>query len=172
MGSRSAKTGFAIERGVGALLRKNSYKCDEAGFLKLSGVFPCRVEGRLLFFGMIRILLVSFWLLSYFAVDAREFVSSDGRKIDGELVAHAGENVLIKVGAKEFSVPIQNFSLDDQQFIKEWIEQNPGAVRFKFGFFFDLEKESGMTSQGKAAGNMIDDKLKTIPLHLRDDRFQ
>ncbi|MBP6600766.1 MAG: hypothetical protein KA250_03110 [Verrucomicrobiales bacterium] len=94
---------------------------------------------------------------------AREFVSSDGRKINGELIAHAGENVLLKVGAKEFSVPSQNFSVEDQQFIKEWIAQNPGAVRFKFGFYFDLKKESAMSTQGKAAGGMFEDKLKTNP---------
>jgi hypothetical protein len=60
-------------------------------------------------------------------------------------------------------VPVANFSLEDQQYIKEWIEQNPDAVRYKFGFFLDLEKERDGGSQGKAPGGMFEDKLKTIP---------
>ncbi len=96
-------------------------------------------------------------------LSAREFTSADGRKINGELLAHAGEQVLLKVGAKEFLVPVANFSVDDQQFIKEWIADNPGAVRLKFGYFFDFEELRGERSQGKAPGSMVDDKLKTIP---------
>jgi hypothetical protein len=44
---------------------------------------------------------------------AREFTSQDGRKINGELLAHSGDQVIIKVGAKEFAAPVANFSLDD-----------------------------------------------------------
>lgn len=94
---------------------------------------------------------------------AREFTSADGKKIDGELIAHAEDQVTLKVGAREFVIPVVKFSLDDQQFIKEWIAQNPGAVRMKFGFFFDFQEIRGGRVQGKAPGEMIDDKLKTIP---------
>lgn len=96
---------------------------------------------------------------------AREFTSADGRKINGELLAHSGDGVVLKVGAKEFVVPISSFSADDQQFIKTWMEENPGALRFKFGFFFDFEELRGDRTQGKAPGSMIDDKLKITP-HL------
>lgn len=110
-----------------------------------------------------RFLLLAVLLIGSVDAAAREFTSQDGRKINGELLAHSGDQVIIKVGAKEFVVPVANFSLDDQQFIKEWVAANPGAMRFKFGYFFDVEKEREDVTQGKAAGSMIDDKLKTFP---------
>lgn len=109
-----------------------------------------------------RLLLAALLIVSFDAA-AREFTSQDGRKINGDLLAHSGDQVIIKVGAKEFAVPVANFSLDDQQFIKEWIAANPGSMRFKLGYFFDVEREREDVTQGKAAGSMIDDKLKTFP---------
>jgi len=108
-------------------------------------------------------LFLALVLITTIHADAREFTSKDGRKINGELLAHSGDQVIIKVGAKEFAVAAANFSLEDQQFIKEWIAANPGAMRFKFGYFFDVEKEREDVTQGKAAGSMTDDKLKTFP---------
>ncbi|MCB1205266.1 MAG: hypothetical protein KDN18_13480 [Verrucomicrobiae bacterium] len=108
----------------------------------------------------------TFLLLMLFlctAAGAREFTSKDGRKINAELLAHSGEQVILKVGAKEFVVAIESFSVDDQQHIKEWIAQNPGAVRYKFGFFFDFEEDRSGRIQGKAPGGMVQDKLKVIP---------
>jgi len=108
-------------------------------------------------------LITGISLILFLSAEAREFTSKDGRKINGELLAHSGEQVIIQVGAKEFVVPISGFSVDDQQFIKEWIEKNPGAVRYKFGYFFDFEEDRTGRVQGKAPGSMIDDKLKIIP---------
>jgi len=112
---------------------------------------------------MKRVFSVLLGILIFSDLSAREFTSGDGRKINGELLAHSGEQVILKVGAKEFVVPVASFSLDDQQFIKDWITQNPGAVRYKFGFFFDFEEDRSGRNQRKAPGNMIQDKLKTIP---------
>jgi hypothetical protein len=108
-------------------------------------------------------LITGIALIFSLSVEAREFTSKDGRKINGELLAHSGEQVIIQVGAKEFVVPISGFSVDDQQFIKDWIEKNPGAVRYKFGYFFDFEEDRTGRTQDKAPGSMIDDKLKIIP---------
>lgn len=108
-------------------------------------------------------LITGISLILFLSAEAREFTSKDGRKINGELLAHSGEQVIIQVGAKEFVVPISGFSVDDQQFIKDWIEKNPGAVRYKFGYFFDFEEDRTGRVQGKAPGSMIDDKLKIIP---------
>lgn len=110
-----------------------------------------------------RRLITGISLFLFLSSEAREFTSKDGRKINGELLAHSGEQVVIQVGAKEFVVPISGFSVDDQQFIKDWIEKNPGAVRYKFGYFFDFEEDRTGRVQGKAPGSMIDDKLKVIP---------
>lgn len=109
-----------------------------------------------------RLLTFCLWMISNSAT-AREFTSADGRKLNGELVAHAGEQVILKVGAKEFVIGVANFSVDDQQFIKEWVAANPGAVRYKFGYFFDFEENRTGRTQGKAPGGMVDDKLKVIP---------
>jgi hypothetical protein len=108
-------------------------------------------------------LITGIALIISLSVEAREFTSKDGRKISGELLAHSGEQVIVRVGAKEFVVSIAGFSIDDQQFIKDWIQQNPGAVRFKFGYFFDFEEDRSGRVQGKAPGSMVDDKLKVIP---------
>ncbi len=97
-----------------------------------------------------------------FPVSAREFTDSKGRKIEAELVAHSGSNIVINRSGKEFSVPVAMFSIDDQQFIKNWIEENPNAVRFKFGYYSDLKRQ-GISSHGKAPGGMIDDRLKVVP---------
>lgn len=110
-----------------------------------------------------RRLTTGFVLILSLAAEAREFASKDGRKINGELLAHSGEQVIIQVGTKEFVVPISGFSVDDQQFIRDWIQRNPGAVRYKFGYFFDFEEDRSARTQGKAPGSMIDDKLKVIP---------
>lgn len=100
-------------------------------------------------------------LVSISAASAREFTDSQGRKIEAELVSHAGTNVVINRGGKEFPVDVGMFSLDDQNFIRDWIEKNPDAVKFEFGYYVDLEKLK--ISQQDAAGGAIDDKLKTIP---------
>ncbi len=94
---------------------------------------------------------------------AREFTSADGRTVNGELVAHSGDQVILQIGAKEFVVPVSGFAEADQEYINGWILENPDAVRYKFGFFFDLEKERDGGSQGKAPGGMFEDKLKVIP---------
>lgn len=112
---------------------------------------------------MTKFLIPGLVLLLAVTMEAREFTSKDGRKINGELLAHSGEQVIIQVGAKEFLVPIAGFSIDDQQFIKDWIQQNPKAVRFKFGYFFDFEEDRSGRTQDKAPGSMVDDKLKVIP---------
>jgi hypothetical protein len=93
--------------------------------------------------------------------NARDFTDKTGRKVSGELLAHAGDQIVLQVGAKEFVVPVTNFSAEDQQFIQEWIIANPGKVRYKFTFYSDLAKLS--VSQAKAPGSMYEDKLKVMP---------
>lgn len=109
----------------------------------------------------LRMLLCCAAIGSLPSIEAREFTDARGRKIEAELVAHAGEHIVIRRGSKEFSVHVTAFSAEDQEYIRNWIGENPGAVRFKFGFFADLEKEA--VSQRDAPGGASEDKLKTIP---------
>ncbi|MEM7603216.1 MAG: hypothetical protein AAF357_17620 [Verrucomicrobiota bacterium] len=83
--------------------------------------------------------------------------------MNGDLVGHSGDQIILRVGTKEFVVPVTGFSDADQQYIIGWIGENPDAARYKFNFFFDLEKDRGGVTQGKAQGGMVDDKLKVIP---------
>jgi len=53
------------------------------------------------------------------------------------------------------------FSLDDQNYICDWTEKNPDAVKFDFNYYVDLEKLK--ISQQDAGSGAIDDKLKAIP---------
>lgn len=92
---------------------------------------------------------------------SREFKDAKGRTIEAELVAHGGDQVVINRSGKEFVVPVSMFSIEDQAYIKDWITKNPGAVRYKFDFYTDLERE--MAKQKKEPGTMIDDKLKIMP---------
>ena len=92
---------------------------------------------------------------------AREFKDAKGRTIHAKLVAHAGTSVVIDRGGKEFVVPVTMFSIDDQAYIADWIEKNPGAVRYKFDFYTDLKREHAR--QVKEPGSMTEDKLKVMP---------
>lgn len=107
-------------------------------------------------------LAVLFFVLPSPSLSGREFTDAKGRKIEAELVGFSGTTVIISRSGKEFPVPVSSFSIDDQEYIKNWMAENPGSARFKFGFYADLDKEQG-GNQRKAPGNMIDDKLKTIP---------
>jgi len=100
-------------------------------------------------------------LVGISSASAREFTDSQGRKIEAELVSHAGTTVVINRGGNEFPVDVGMFSLNDQNYIRDWIEKNPDAVKFNFNYYVDLEKLK--ISQQDAGGGAIDDKLKTIP---------
>lgn len=56
------------------------------------------------------------------SLSAREFTSTDGKKMEATVVAINGANVLLKRGTKQFNVPANRFSLDDQSYFKKWAE--------------------------------------------------
>lgn len=91
---------------------------------------------------------------------ARTFTDNQGRTIEAELVGHSGDTVVISRGGKEFPVPVTNFSLDDQEYIRQWIEANPGSARFRFRYYADLDQVD--QSQRDAPGGAYEDKLKTF----------
>jgi len=53
---------------------------------------------------------------------AREFTSIDGKKMEATVVAVEGANVVLKRGTKQFNVPANRFSLEDQSYFKKWSE--------------------------------------------------
>lgn len=50
----------------------------------------------------------------------REFKSTDGKTITAEVAAVEGDNVVLSMNGREFTVPISRFSQADQDFIAEW----------------------------------------------------
>jgi hypothetical protein len=68
----------------------------------------------------------STWVVCLIAVffgggvlSARTFTDVTGKKIEAEFVKADAANVVIRVGGKEFSLPITRFSAADQQFIRD-----------------------------------------------------
>lgn len=52
---------------------------------------------------------------------SREFISSDGAKMEGEIVTVSGSDVIIlRSDNRRFTIPIDKFSAEDQTYIKEW----------------------------------------------------
>lgn len=76
--------------------------------------------------------------------EARTFTDAKGREIEAEILARSGnDKIVIEREGKEFTVPIGMFSAEDQIFIKEWIAQNPDAVKLDvdFNYFVTLERK-------------------------------
>ncbi len=53
----------------------------------------------------------------------RTFTNQAGRKIEAEIVEVSGANVVLKMGGKNYPVPIASLSAADQTYIKEWGEK-------------------------------------------------
>ena len=110
--------------------------------------------------GSLRLLFALITSLAFLPfLNAREFTDSKGRKIEAELIGFSGNTIVIERGGKEFTLPATKFSIEDQAYIKDWIEKHPDSVRYEFGFYLDLEKKNQVVIPGAA----YDDKLKTTP---------
>jgi hypothetical protein len=76
--------------------------------------WPCRT-------GLMVMSLILGGLLPLPALTApREFKSNDGKTITAEVVKVDGENVVLAMDGREFTVPISRFSQPDQDFVAEW----------------------------------------------------
>ena len=51
---------------------------------------------------------------------AREFTSSDGKKIEASIVTVRGDDVVIKRGTKQYTLSMSRFSKADQDYMEEW----------------------------------------------------
>lgn len=117
---------------------------------------------------------------------AREFTDRDGRKMEADLVSHAGAaspTVKIRKDGREFTVEIARFSGQDQEFIREWMKATPPAdalavkaTRKNVGggkFLYEIElRNLGEDALGKmsaeyivymenSAGTVVSDRGKT-----------
>lgn len=56
----------------------------------------------------------------YIDATAREFTSTDGKKIEAEVVTVTDDSAVIAMGTRQFTVPLANFSKPDREFFKKW----------------------------------------------------
>ncbi|MEM1297441.1 MAG: hypothetical protein AAGH89_18895, partial [Verrucomicrobiota bacterium] len=112
----------------------------------------------------IMMLVVVAIALSISPLPARTFTDAKGRKIEAEILARSGrDKIVIEREGKEFTVPIGMFSIDDQIFIKEWIEDNPEAVKLdaNFSYFVTLERQRTDTEFADKISR--DERIQTTP---------
>lgn len=111
---------------------------------------------------------------------ARQFTSSDGKTLDGTIVKVTGESVILKIGGKNYTVPISRFVEADRTYIAEWktkadqqkipkldIKINPGSNNRRdrddgyddrkgsFNFSIKLENRERGYDLKDAAGTLI-----------------
>ena len=77
--------------------------------------------------------------------ETRNFTDQKGRKMAAELVSHKGDGTieLRREDGKTFSVKPTVFSIEDQSYIKKWIEKNPPKINYHFDVKYEVEKLSG-----------------------------
>ncbi|MEM9478523.1 MAG: hypothetical protein AAGA58_02550 [Verrucomicrobiota bacterium] len=99
-------------------------------------------------------------LASFECGRGREFESMDGRKIEATLIGHRdnGKTIVLQMGTKEYALPITKFSIDDQVYIMEWVEKNPGKMAVDFRFYADLREERSSSSKVD-----YDERLQVFP---------
>ncbi|MEM7015651.1 MAG: hypothetical protein AAF585_29680 [Verrucomicrobiota bacterium] len=109
-----------------------------------------------------------FFVLSLELAQAREFTDAKGRVIEAKLISATGDGkVEIEREGKRFVVPIAMFSIDDQTYIKNWLEKNPGAISYRFRVYADVDD---LTNQNRSKdGSMVSDRLKIRPKEMLVD---
>jgi len=66
--------------------------------------------------------------------EVREFTSSDGKKLTGELIGVSAGVVNLKIGGQATKVPFDRFSKKDQEFIRAWFVKNP-SLKLRLSHF-------------------------------------
>lgn len=64
--------------------------------------------------------LVILILLSVTQTPAREFTSTDGKTIEAEVLSIRGDQVVLQIGTKQYTLPTTRFSEADQTYFEEW----------------------------------------------------
>lgn len=61
-------------------------------------------------------------LLSDLRAEVREFTSTDGKKIQAQVVSIQGNQVVLAMGSKQYTLEMARFSEADQQYFTQWKE--------------------------------------------------
>jgi len=115
-------------------------------------------------------LLIGLCFASILSTHAREWTSSDGRKLQADFVSATATHVTLKIAGKDTPLPLSRLSAADQAFVKEQATK-PVAAKKVEGPFAPLIKGDWALSQHKdlpfalyAAADL--DASKTYPLIL------
>ncbi len=79
---------------------------------------------------MKRLFTLVFFLCAFLSavVSARTWTNTEGKKIEAELLRVEGEKVILKFRGREVKLSINKLSQGDQDYIKEWKEENQDGV--------------------------------------------
>ncbi len=105
---------------------------------------------------LVTLLLALVCLPALSQAEIRKFTDTTGREIEAELVAVRGDQVQMKVGGNEFTLPVSKFSEADVTFIREWAVANPAPVNIR-GVYIEFEKNMERIKEPKMED---DDKKK------------
>jgi predicted peptidase len=87
---------------------------------------------------MNRAILPSLLLLAFLPLNAREWVSADGRKIQADFVSATATEVKVKMAGKDLSIPLSRLSAADQAWVKEQAGKPAAAAKPVAGEFASL----------------------------------
>lgn len=87
-------------------------------------------------------------LITASPLSAREWTSSDGRKLQADFVSATGTHVTLKIAGKDTPVPLNRLSMADQAFVKEQMSK-PSAAKKAEGPFASLITGDWALSQYK-----------------------
>jgi hypothetical protein len=76
--------------------------------------------------------------------ESHAFTDKKGNAIEAALLSVSPDMKLAKIRRadnREFELPILNLSLDDQQYVKNWLKKNPGVMKYNFDITFDSNFE-------------------------------
>ncbi|MEM0968145.1 MAG: hypothetical protein AAGJ31_02235, partial [Verrucomicrobiota bacterium] len=95
-------------------------------------------------------LLLLFLLAPPLSAEVRDFVNNTGKTIRGELVSHEGGMITLKLVSGQVFENISPglFSVDDQLFIKTWMEDTPETVK-PVTYNFEIDADRKKTGGGR-----------------------
>jgi hypothetical protein len=95
-------------------------------------------------------------------IHSREFKSIDGKVINADIVTVRGADVVLKIAGKEYTVPINRLSAEDQEFIAEWktkaLEEHIPKLR--------IEVNSGKSDRSDKA-DFFDDRKGSVEFSVK-----
>ncbi len=109
----------------------------------------------------IKVTLVGFlFLTSSLFSEARTWTSSDGKKIEAELVKVDAGNVVLLMQGKEFRVPLDRLSPEDQTFLKQAPPAAPAVAAASAGELFGTKLVPGQ--QADVTGPLNEKTIKAL----------